>query len=78
MRSVNKQDAERFSAASADAGWRTSSRCSHGDCVQVGSLPARAVAVRDTKNRGSGPDLVFTPAAWRSFIAGVKRPGPAH
>ena len=86
MRSVNKQDAERFSIGSTDstdstdsagAGWRTSSRCSHGDCVQVGTLPARSVTVRsvtirDTKNRGAGPDLVFAPAAWRAFIAGVK------
>jgi hypothetical protein len=78
MRSVNKQDAERFSADSTDtAGWRTSSRCSHGDCVQVGSLPARAVAVRDTKNRGAGPELVFSPSAWRSFITGVRHGGNA-
>jgi hypothetical protein len=77
MRSVNKQDAERFSADSTDAAWRTSSRCSHGDCVQVGPLAARAVGVRDTKNRGSGPDLVFTPTAWRSFITGVKHSGTA-
>ena len=75
MRSVNKQDAERFSADSADAAWRTSSRCSHGDCVQVGSLPARAVGVRDTKNQGGGPELVFTPAAWRSFVTGVRLSG---
>ncbi len=77
MRSVNKQDAERFSADSTDATWRTSSRCSHGDCVQVGSLPA-AVAVRDTKTRGGGPDLVFAPEAWRSFITGVKQSGTTH
>ena len=77
MRSVNKQDAERFRADSTDAAWRTSSRCSHGDCVQVGSLPARAVGVRDTKNRGRGPDLVFTQAAWRSFITEVKHSGTA-
>ncbi|HEY2237215.1 MAG TPA: DUF397 domain-containing protein [Streptosporangiaceae bacterium] len=78
MRSVNKQDAERISADSTDTAWRTSSRCSHGDCVQVGSFPARAVAVRDTKNRGGGPDLVFAPAAWRSFIAGVREDGTAR
>ena len=77
MRSVNK-DAERFSTDSTDVAWRTSSRCSHGDCVQVGSLPVRAVAVRDTKNRGSGPDLLFTPAVWRSFLAGVKHTGTAR
>ena len=77
MHSVNKQDAEPFSADSTDSAWRTSSRCSHGDCVQVGPLPARAVGVRDTKNRGSGPELVFTPTAWRSFITGVKHSGRA-
>ena len=77
MRSVYKQELERFSADSTDAAWRTSSRCSHGDCVQVGPLPARAVGVRDTKNRGSGPDLVFAPTAWRSFITGVKQSGTA-
>ena len=75
MRSVNKQSAAPFSAGAADATWRTSSRCSHGDCVQVGSLPARAVGVRDTKTRGGGPDLVFAPEAWRSFVAGVKQSG---
>jgi hypothetical protein len=73
MRCVNKQDAERFSADSTSAAWRTSSRCSHGDCVQVGSLPARAVGVRDTKNRGDGPELLFALAAWRSFVTGVKQ-----
>jgi Domain of unknown function (DUF397) len=78
MRSVNKQGAERFSADSTDTAWRTSSRCSHGDCVQVGSLPARAVGVRDTKNQGRGPDLVFTATAWRSFITGVKQGGRAR
>ena len=78
MRSVNKQDAEQLRADSPAAAWRTSSRCSHGDCVQVGPLPARAVGVRDTKTRGDGPDLVFAPQAWRSFIAGVKRGGTAR
>jgi Domain of unknown function (DUF397) len=75
MRSVNKQSAAPFSAGAADATWRTSSRCSHGDCVQVGSLPARSVGVRDTKNQGGGPELVFTPAAWRSFVTGVRLSG---
>jgi len=72
MRSVNKQHGTQLRADSSNAAWRTSSRCSHGDCVEVGALPARAVAVRDTKNHGSGPDLVFTPTAWRFFVAGVK------
>jgi len=77
MRSVNKQHGAQLRADSPAATWRTSSRCSHGDCVQVGSLAARAVAVRDTKNHGAGPELVFSPAAWRSFVTGVRRDGTA-
>jgi hypothetical protein len=30
------------------------------------------VAVRDTKHGGTGPSLIFTPTAWRSFVADVK------
>ncbi len=56
--------------------WRTSSRCAHGDCVEVGSRPAATVAVRDTKHHGTGPSLVFTSTSWRSFVAEVKH-GPA-
>lgn len=63
MRSVNSPRA---------AGWRKSSRCAHGDCVEVGSPRPAAVAVRDTQQHGTGPSLAFTPAAWRSFIAVVK------
>jgi hypothetical protein len=40
--------------------------------VEVGSTPAEAVAVRDTKHHGTGPSLIFAPVAWRSFIADVK------
>lgn len=71
MRSVNKPDAELFSVGCAAASWRKSSRCSHGDCLEAGSLAA-GVAVRDTKDHGTGPSLMFRPAAWRSFIADVK------
>ena len=85
MRSVDKLDAELFSAdspaASRDrpaAGWRKSSWCSHGDCVEVGSGPAEAVAVRDTKHHGTGPSLIFAPAAWRSFITDVRHGRVTH
>jgi Domain of unknown function (DUF397) len=79
MRAVNKPDAELFGADPETASWRKSSRCAHGDCVEVGSrptvpaatVPAATVAVRDTKHHGAGPSLVFTPDAWRSFVAGV-------
>ena len=54
------------------ANWRTSSYSSGngGQCVEVASSQA-AVAVRDSKDRG-GPVLVFTPAQWAAFTAGVK------
>ena len=53
--------------------WRKSSFSSAngGACVEVaGNLPGM-VAVRDSKAPG-GPVLVFTPAEWRAFAAGVK------
>ncbi|GAB1640934.1 hypothetical protein KRMM14A1259_13570 [Krasilnikovia sp. MM14-A1259] len=30
------------------------------------------VAVRDTKDNGNGPVLLFTPAEWDAFIGGAK------
>ena len=72
MRSVNSPGAEPFSANSRTASWRKSSRCAHGDCVEVGAPRPATVAVRDTKHHGAGPSLAFTPAAWRSFLAAVK------
>lgn len=56
-----------------DARWRKSSRSGNngGNCVEVaGNLPG-LVAVRDSKNP-EGAVLVFAPAAWRAFAAGVK------
>jgi hypothetical protein len=56
--------------------WRKSSRSSGngGDCVEVaGNLPG-VIGVRDSKDR-QGPVLTFEPAAWRSFVAEVIRPG---
>ncbi|GAB2958768.1 hypothetical protein GCM10027280_54360 [Micromonospora polyrhachis] len=52
-----------------DARWRKSIRsgASGGDCVEVADNLPGAVAVRDSKDR-QGPALVFTPAAWRSFL----------
>jgi Domain of unknown function (DUF397) len=42
-----------------------------GNCVEVGRS-ATAVAVRDTKDRDSGPVLRFDPAAWRTFTRYLK------
>lgn len=41
-----------------------------GNCVEAASLPD-AVAIRDSKNP-DGPQLVVSPADWRSFTASVK------
>ncbi|GGL20518.1 hypothetical protein Sme01_55350 [Sphaerisporangium melleum] len=53
--------------------WRKSSHSSDngGQCVEVaGNLPC-GVAVRDSKVPG-GPELLFGPAEWRSFINVIK------
>jgi hypothetical protein len=55
------------------AAWRTSSYSgANGDCVEVADLPDSSRAVRDTKDCGRGPILLFTSSEWQAFIAGVK------
>jgi hypothetical protein len=88
MRAADKPDVELFGANPGAAGWRKSSRCAHGDCVEVGArpvaavpaatVPAATVAVRDTKHHGTGPSLAFTPDSWRLFVAGVKHGWVTH
>jgi hypothetical protein len=56
-----------------DAAWRTSSYSGpNGNCVEVADLRDGRRAVRDTKDRGRGPILMFTPGEWRAFVAGIK------
>lgn len=53
--------------------WRKSTRSSPagGNCVEVAvDLAPGVIGVRDSKDV-DGPILRFTPAAWRSFLAGV-------
>lgn len=52
--------------------WRKSSYSggNGSNCVEVGGTE-RAVAVRDTKDRG-GAALTFGPDAWRRFAATIK------
>ncbi|MEU0501737.1 DUF397 domain-containing protein [Nocardia sp. NPDC005998] len=53
------------------AHWFKSSRSSTGsECVEVAWLEAGHVGIRDSKNP-TGPALVFTPAEWDAFTAGV-------
>jgi hypothetical protein len=41
-------------------------------CVEVAFLDGGDVAVRDSKDHGNGPVMVFTPGEWDAFIAGAK------
>jgi hypothetical protein len=54
--------------------WRKSSYSggNGAECIEVAS-PEGAVAVRDSKQDGTGPMLRFSPVAWRKFADRVKR-----
>ncbi len=54
--------------------WRKSSYSNEngGNCVEVADLPDGGRAVRDTKDHGRGPVLLFTAAEWEAFANGVK------
>ncbi|WP_068922177.1 DUF397 domain-containing protein [Planobispora rosea] len=55
-----------------DLTWRKSSySASLGNCVEVAALPGGQIGVRDSKAPEAAA-LVFTPAEWEAFIAGVK------
>lgn len=56
-------------------GWRRSSWCYSGDCVEVDVLPG-SVRVRDSKN----PDVIltFSTEEWDLFARGVARGEFSH
>lgn len=53
--------------------WRKSTRSGDngGQCVEVAMLDGGYVALRDSKDKGAGPVLVFTASEWEAFIAGA-------
>jgi hypothetical protein len=53
--------------------WKKSTRSNgSGNCVEVATNLPGIVAVRDTKDGGNGPVLIFTPAEWDAFVGGTK------
>ncbi|MFM9371067.1 DUF397 domain-containing protein [Streptomyces sp. Da 82-17] len=68
-----------LNSAPHDARWRRSSRSTGmNNCVETAPIRrgplADRLAVRDSK-RTSGPALLFTAAAWDSFLAAVRGEG---
>jgi predicted secreted Zn-dependent protease len=51
-------------------GWRRSSFCNNGTCVEVGYANGN-ILVRDSKN-AAVPSHSYTADEWQQFIAGVK------
>jgi hypothetical protein len=44
----------------------------NGNCVEISRLQPDRIGIRDTKDNGNGPVLVFTGAEWNAFLAGAK------
>ena len=61
-------------ASLAAIGFRRSSFCVGGACVEVGALPGGdKIIVRDAKDtRPDAPTLHFTPSEWDAFVSGVQ------
>lgn len=60
------------SADIVGARWRKSRRSGdQNECVEVAFLDDGRMAVRDSKDHGLGPALVFTAGEWAAFQGGM-------
>ena len=57
-------------SSGTESGWRRSSFCSNGACVEVAFVDGN-IAVRDSKD-STGSVQLYTADEWQSFVAGVK------
>jgi uncharacterized protein DUF397 len=53
------------------AQWRKSSHSAMNGCLEVAFVQGH-VAVRDSKDRGNGPVLMFAAHEWTAFLTGVR------
>ena len=57
----------------AAASWQKSSFSGYnGSCFEIARLRGDRIGVRDTKDHGSGPVLVFNQDEWTAFLVGLK------
>lgn len=57
----------------AKASWQKSSWSSYnGNCVEISRFQDGRVGIRDTKDRKTGPVLIFTRPEWDAFLSGAK------
>jgi Domain of unknown function (DUF397) len=66
LRGVRAEDITR-------ATWLKSSISTYnGSCCEIARLLEDRVGVRDTKDKGSGPVLIFSQSEWDAFLSGAK------
>ncbi len=53
------------------ARWRKSTISGDGGCVEV-AYAAGKIGLRDSKDGGGGPILVFSEREWSAFLAGAR------
>ena len=57
----------------AQVSWQKSAYSNlNGSCVEIGRILSDRIGIRDTKDDGAGPVLVFTGPEWDAFIAGAR------